>query len=170
MLNVSVTRKKSNLAKLINQLPQALEDGLKAALNETQQAAIDAKNLVIEYPSQILDSEIKVEIVADDVKGRVYTDGERVLFVEFGTGTLAEMPHVGTSRAFIESGYTMWLLPVSRAPMDYGADRIVTVGEYQYYIMFPTEPKHFFTNTAFNRRDENVEEIRQSVRAMIRGL
>lgn len=170
MLNVEIKGLDSCLSKLTNvakQLPIAAKQGIKQGLEQTQKAAIVAKNKVILYPSEILDSEIKVEFIGDGLKGRVYTDGERVLFVEYGTGTEAEMPHIGKTSTFLLSQYTMWLLPVEKAPMDFGSSRRILIGNREYFMMFPTSPKAFFRTTAFNQREPTIEEIRKSINEML---
>lgn len=159
----------SKLEQIVSQLSASAEQGIKTALTETQEEAIKAKNNVILYPGEIADSEIKVQIIGDGLQGRAYTDGERVLFVEFGTGTEAEMPHIGKTKTFLESKYSFWLLPVEKAPMDFGSDRRVVIGNAEFYLMFPTSPKPFFRTAAFNRRDLNVQAVEKAISELLRG-
>lgn len=162
MIGLTVKRK-SNLDKIVSGLKSAAAAGLESALKDTQQTAIEAKDKAVRYPDEILDSEIKVEILGDGLKGKVYTDGERVLFVEYGTGTFAELPHIGKTKTFIESNYSMWLLPVDKAPVDFGAEHRITIGYIDYFVMLPTQPTHFFSTAGFIRRDDNVEAVRRAI-------
>lgn len=158
----------NKLEKIINRLTHSVGNGVEIALSDTQSAVIASKNKSIEYPDQILDSEIKTQLQSDKLEGRVYTDGERVLFVEYGTGTEAEMPHIGKTKTFLNSNFSMWLLPVEKAPIDYGVSRRIKIGHSEFYVMLPTTPKHFVSNTAFNRRDSNIEVIKSEIIKMLK--
>lgn len=75
------------------------------------------------------------------VKGRVYADpskfmnnGQSYLWFEyFGTGEFAEEEHIGTTKHFLETGYTEWYIPVNKVDRTLSYPIKIINGQ-QFYI------------------------------------
>lgn len=173
MLEINIVRKSKGggLQGVLDRLPKAVAVGMQNALALTQKSAIDNLHKMGIHPLDVSASQVKTELtfVGDSGMGRVWADSDRSLFVEFGTGTFAEMPHIGKTKTFRESNYTLWLLPKEKADRDYGADRLVSIKGNAFYWMFPQEPHPFMRNAAFENRDKIVQEVIKSVREMLEG-
>lgn len=120
---------------IIKRLPETIENGVEEVLKNIQGCAIrlerghNENGILIEM----------VEGATGQVKGRVYTDKKVMpyaMFEHFGTGKFAEMQHIGTTKHFIESGYTEWFIPVNKVNKVEKAlgYPIVTINEQQFYI------------------------------------
>ena len=106
------------------------------------------------------------------VKGRVYADPEQfkasdisyLYFEYFGTGQYAEMEHVGTSKHFIESGFTEWFIPVEKAPaLRYP---VININGVDFYLAHGVKSNHFLTNAEFETREENKQLIVDKLNTM----
>lgn len=101
------------LNKIVKELPKKSEDSLEDILKNIQGYAIKLEKGHNE-------DGILVEIVETSsmkVKGRVYTSKEVIpyaMFEHWGTGQFAEMEHIGTTKHFLETGYTEWYIPVNK--------------------------------------------------------
>ena len=99
--------------KKIERLPVELvnytKEGLEDALNNTRGYAIrlerghNEKGILVDM----------VDVSSGEIKSRIYADPEQFMgengisylwFEYFGTGTSAEMAHIGTTKHFLESG------------------------------------------------------------------
>lgn len=110
-------------------------------------------------------------------KGRVYASPEQFMsneisylyFEYFGTGQFAEMEHVGTTKHFIESGFTEWFIPVDRAskPLKFP---VITINNTDFYIAHGQKPNHFLQDAEFNTREENKEIIANKLREMAKSI
>ena len=116
-----------------------------------------------------------IDMSTKEVKGRVFADpskfmanGVSYLFFEyFGTGSNAEMEHVGKSQHFIESGFTEWFIPVNKV------DRalpypVINIKGMDFYISHGTKANHFMGDASFKSRDENVEIVKKKLDDMIK--
>lgn len=118
-----------------------------------------------------------VNVSTKEVKGRVYADpskfmsnGESYLwFAYFGTGAYAEMAHVGQTKHFVESGYTQWLIPVSKVDRSLHYP-IVEIKGVPFYIAHGAKPNHFLSDGEFESRDENIEMIRKKLEDMLKQV
>ena len=122
---------------------------------------------------------ILVEIVnaQGESKGRLYADpsqfmsnGVSYLFFEYyGTGEKAELPHVGKTKHFIESGYTQWFIPVNKVekPLKYP---IVTIQGYDFYVAHGVAGNHFLEDAEFWSRKENKEIVVNKIEEIIREV
>lgn len=171
---ISVEWNKDNLKSfekkmetIIKKLPEATKMGVNDSLKNTQEKALQNKRGNKDkklIPIEILDFD-KNKIV-----GRVYTNKELFScapFVEFGTGTKAELPHIGKTKTFIASGYQYWFLPVEKVDRQFSPERIVVIGGQQFYIMFATKPYPFMRPAAFSSRKENVDLINERIGKML---
>lgn len=162
----SLTKK---IEKIKKELPNAVQKGINNALTNMQQDALNkirGRNDVSMIP-------FTIEVDGTTIKGRLYTDRNTfsyASFLEYGTGTFAEREHIGTTKAFIESNYTFWYLPVDKADREFGSDRIVTFGNQQFYVMYPQQPRPFMRPTAFEYRDVNLEKIQEPIFNMLKGV
>ncbi len=102
-----------------------------------------------------------------EVTGRLYTNFDYALFLEYGTGKKAEMPHIGTSETFIKSNFSYWFLPVSMVERKLNNPVISIKGE-QFYIMFSTQPYPFMRPTLFELENKAkgmfIEALRKEIR------
>ena len=91
------------------------------------------------------------------------------MFEHFGTGQFAEMQHIGTTKHFIESGYTQWFIPVNKVEkvLNYP---IVTINETQFYIAHGVQSNHFMTDAEFKSREENKEIVTKKINEMLREV
>lgn len=84
-------------------------------------------------------------------------------------GKYAEQEHVGTTKHFIESGYTEWFIPVNKVGKVLGFP-IVEIQGMQFYIAHGQEPNHFLTEAEFKTRDINIETIEKHIYEMLREV
>ncbi len=111
-----------------------------------------------------------VDTSTKEVKGRVYTDKTTMpyaMFEHFGTGSYAEMEHVGTSKHFTESGFTEWFIPVNKVPKSLPYP-ILTINEMQFYIAHGVKANHFITDAEFQSREENTEIVKTKVHQILK--
>ena len=110
-------------------------------------------------------------------KGRVYASPEQFMsnsvsylfFEYFGTGEHAEMEHVGTTKHFIESGFTQWFIPVGRVEKQLGYP-IITINNTDFYIAHGVKPNHFLQNAEFETRTQNKEIIQNKLEEMLERI
>lgn len=82
--------------------------------------------------------------------------------IENGTGIYALEPHIGHTKAFIESHYHYWYVPVTSINRAIGK-KIVINGK-EFYIARPQKPKPHW-KPAYNKNiDYRKEQIRKAVR------
>lgn len=146
----------NNLEKKINriikELPQKVEESIEDILKNIQGYAIRLEN---GHNSEGILVEM-VETSTMKVKGRVYADPSKfiakdangkdtcyLLFEYFGTGSYAEMEHVGKTSHFIETGYTEWYIPANKVGRSLNYP-IVTIGGVQFYVATRSKSKSFF--------------------------
>lgn len=151
----------SKIDKICSNLQKHAKTGIEKATKETQQTAL-SKKVGNKDESMIL-TEINDERI---IEGRVYTNFHYAPFLEYGTGIEAELPHIGTTKTFIKSGFTYWFLPVEKCDRDL-PNQIITIGDKEFYLMFSQQPKPFMRPTAFERRNPNIETIKESI---IKGI
>lgn len=118
---------------------------------------------------------ILVEMIKTDtkeIKGRIYTDQEKFpysWFEHFGTGRYAELPHVGTSKHFIESGYEEWYIPVNKV------DRalhypIINIQGQDFYLAHGVEANPFLQKAEFEMRGDTLDTVQDGIYAMLREV
>ncbi len=155
--------KKDIIKQLENQMPNAMEELLKHAQEialKNKRGSKDKDNILIE-----------ITVTKDEVKGRLYTNFDFALFLEYGTGTLAEMPHIGHTTIFKASGYTFWLLPKELADAkgkSFNSNRLVKVAGKLFYIMYPTQPFPFMRPTAFELENNAVNIFVKALKESLR--
>ena len=151
------------MEKLIKGFPERAKLGVEDALKNTQEKALDNKR------GSKDESMIPIEFVDFDknkITGRVYTDKDLFSyapFLEFGTGTKAELEHIGTTKTFIASGYRYWFLPVDKVDKRFSPERIINIGGELFYIMFATKPYPFMRPASFSSRQENADLVNERI-------
>lgn len=173
---ISVEWKKSNLdsfykkmENIICNLEPTAEDAMKEIMKEIQTLALQFKV----GKKDITMIPFAVEVEGNFIKGRLYTDKKTfgfASFMEFGTGTYAELPHIGITKTFIESGYTFWYLPVEKVDRDFGSNRIVVINGKQFYIMYPQQPRPFMRPAGFQGRDIATDILQEKLFKMLKEV
>jgi hypothetical protein len=119
-----------------------------------------------------------VDVSTKEVKARVYADpnqfmtesGMSYLFFEyFGTGTNAEMEHIGTTKHFLESNYSQWFIPVNKVGRTLGYP-IITINDSQFYVARGVKANHFLTDAEFKSRNENKDIIINKINEMLKEV
>lgn len=132
---------------IVNNLPQTIQESMENILKNIRGHAIKLER---GHNGQGILCEI-VDLSTKEIKGRIYAkpeefmtdDGQSYLWFEyFGTGVHAEKEHVGKTKRFIESGYTEWLIPVSKVGRSLNYP-IVTIKNSQFYLAYGSKANHF---------------------------
>ncbi len=161
------------IQELQKQLPQTIKESVEDIIKNIQGCAIrlekghNKEGILVEI----------IEGSTGKVKSRVYADptkfisnGQSYLWFEyFGTGTYAEQDHVGTTKHFLESGYTEWFIPVSKVQRSLNYP-IVTINDTQFYIAHGSKANHFLGDAEFETRNDNVEVVIENVKNMLKEV
>jgi len=151
------------MGNIIKKLPETTKLGVEDSLKNTQEVALKNKR------GSRNEKMIPVEVVDFDknkVIGRVYTDKDLFSyapFLEFGTGTQAELPHIGKTKTFILSGFRYWFLPVEKVDRQFSPERVININGSLYYIMFATQPYPFMRPASIQTREENANLIDERI-------
>lgn len=160
--------RKSNTKKVISKIESKLPNAMEKLMQYAQEVALKHKRG--EKGSDMILFEIFVE--NKEVKGRLYTNFDYALFLEYGTGIHAEMPHIGQTKTFLESGYRYWFLPKEVADSkgkEFSPQRIINIKGKQFYIMFATKPYPFMRPTAFDLDNNATKVFADALRKEIRS-
>lgn len=153
----------SKMDKIIKEMPKRTKIGVENALENTRDKALSYKRG--NKDERLIPFEI-VEASTNKVLGRVYTDKDLFSyapFLEYGTGTEAEKPHIGTTKTFIKSGYKYWYLPVEKANREFSPQRIIVIDGKQFYIMYATQPYPFMRPASFSSRQQNADCVNEEI-------
>lgn len=159
-------KRKSYQKSIINQIEKSLPNAIEEVMKHAQETALKnkrgskSKNLIL----------YEIAIENGEVTGRLYTNFDFALFLEYGTGTEAEMPHIGHTETFKKSGYRYWFLPKEVADArgkEFSPQRVINIGGELFYMMFATQPYPFMRPTAFDLENSVVKIF---VDAMEKGL
>ena len=162
---VKVKHNYKKFNKISNMLPEILPDLTKDILKNIRGYAVKLEK---GHNEEGILCEL-VDTQTNEVKGRVYTDKIAMpyaLFEHFGTGSYAEMEHVGITKHFIESGFTEWFIPVSKAPKPLPYP-IITIQDMQFYIAHGVKANHFMTDAEFQSREENITIADERVKRLL---
>lgn len=154
-------------------LPQIIADGIEEVLKNLQTEAIRLEK-GHNQDGIIID---RVDLSTGKVKGRIYADPNKFMsnnqsylwFEYFGTGRFAEQEHIGTTKHFIESGYTEWFIPVNKVERKLNYP-IVKFGNMQFYLAHGAKPNHFLSDAEFKTRDSNIETVEKHIYEMLREV
>lgn len=165
MLSCQIKRKRTN-KDIIKQIESTIPNAMREVMEHAQKVALKHKrgskdsNLIL----------FEIIIKDKEVTGRLYTNFDFALFLEYGTGTEAEMPHIGHTETFKKSGYTYWFLPKEVADSrgaEFSPQRLVNIQGKLFYIMYATKPYPFMRPTAFDLEDSAIKIF---VEALRKGL
>lgn len=155
----------NKLNKIAKGISQNVSQGVLEALKNTQITAI---RLCKTQNDGIL---VELVNVSDNsVKGRVYTDKTTfsfASFIEYGTGEYAELPHIGTTKTFIESGYEYWFIPVNKVEKKLHY-KIININGQEFYLAHGVPAKPFMTPAGLQTREQNVEIIKKKLSSFIK--
>lgn len=106
---------------------------------------------------------------ADPSKFLTENNQSYLWFEYFGTGSKAEMPHVGRTKHFLESGFAEWYIPVNNVGRSLNYP-IVMIGNKQFYVAHGTKANHFMADSEFKTRNENAEIVKKKIEAMLKEV
>ena len=158
------------LGLIIDNLPDATETGLEKALNDTGLAAMRLA------PGPVRKS-IRFEILGNDgqvVSGRVFTDTSITAFapyVEFGTGIKVDNEGVDEAIRLKRAKKIPWYIHVSMVPASfarYGYPLVTGANGQKYWEVDGMYPRPYLKPAAFQRREQNVQDVADAISAMIR--
>ena len=142
-------KRKSYTKEVVSRIESKLPNAMENLMQYAKEVAL--RNKRGNKDSNLILFEIFVE--NKEVKGRLYTNFDYAMFLEYGTGTEAEMPHIGHTKTFMESGYRYWFLPKEVADSkgkEFSPRRLINIKGELFYMMFATQPHPFMRPTAFD--------------------
>lgn len=164
MLTCTIKKsKKVSIEKKIQSLRNNLPIAMQKIMEHGQQTALN--NKVGSKDKRLIP--FIIEKNGDKLKGTLYTNFDYASFLEYGTGTYAELPHIGTTKTFEKSGYRYWYLPKEKADakgVKISPNRLITIGDNQYYIMYAQPSKPFMRPTAFDLEKSAVDILKYELR------
>lgn len=166
MLSCQIKRKSK-----YKEITKAIENSIPIAMEEVMRYA---QKLALQNKRGSKDTDsILFEITSNNgvVMGRLYTNFDYAMFLEYGTGTEAEMPHIGHTETFIKSGYRYWFLPKEVADSkgkEFAPQRLINIDGKLFYMMFATKPFPFMRPTAFDLEDNAVKIFANAIRKELR--
>ena len=140
---------KSTAKRYIRKLEKKLPNAMEELMQHAKKVALEHKrgskdeNLIL--------FEIRVE--GNKVKARLYTNFDYAMFLEYGTGTEAKMPHIGKTKTFLASRYRYWFLPKEVADSkgrEFTNKEVINIKGKLFYLMTPQEAHPFMQPTAFD--------------------
>ena len=164
--NFKVKHNFKNINALTQKLPQVSKEITKDVLNNIRGYAIklekghNEEGILVEM----------IDMSTKEVKGRVYTDKDKfpwAMFEHFGTGDFRELPPVGTTKHFLETGGSQWFIPVSKVEKQLGYP-IIEINGMQFYIAHGVKANHFMNDGAFESRNENMEIAKKKLNEMLK--
>jgi len=153
----------NKMEKILIELPKRNKTGVGYAMENVQEKAL--KNKRGNQDKRLIPIEF-VDFDRREVVGRVYTDKDLFSyapFLEFGTGTKAELEHIGKTKTFIASGYRYWLLPVDKVDRQFSPERIINIKGELFYLMFATKPYPFMRPAGFSSRQESADCVNEEI-------
>lgn len=140
--NIKVKHNFKNIKAISNKLPQI-------AKKITEDVIKNIRGYAIKLERGNNEEGILCELVDTsnmEVKGRVYTDKDKfpwAMFEHFGTGDFRELPPVGTTKHFLETGGSQWFIPVSKAEKELHYP-IVEIQGMQFYLAHRSSCQPFY--------------------------
>ncbi len=113
-----------------------------------------------------------IDMSTKEVKGRVYTDKDKfpwAMFEHFGTGDFRELPPVGVTKHFLETGGSQWFIPVSKVEKQLGYP-IIEINGMQFYIARGVRANHFIADASFKSRNKNAEIVKKKLDEMLKEI
>lgn len=147
--------------KMVTELPRKVEESIEEILKNIQGYAIrlekghNEEGILVEV----------VEASTMEVKGKVCTSKENMpyaMFEHWGTGDYRELPVIGKTKCFLETGGSQWFIPVSKVEKTLHYP-IIEIQGNQFYIAHRVQPNHFMTDAEFKTRNENKEIVKKKL-------
>jgi hypothetical protein len=166
--NIKVKHNFKNIDAIIQKLPQTAKIITEDVLKNIRGYAIrlekghNEEGILVEM----------VDMSTKEVKGRVYTDKDKfpwAMFEHFGTGDFRELPPVGTTKHFLETGGSQWFIPVSKVEKALPYP-IVNIQGMDFYIAHGTKANHFMGDAEFESRNENTEIVKKKIDEMLKEV
>ena len=156
------------MTTIVKELPKTAEKSVEEIIKNTCEYAIRLRrgNKSDGILFEMVNANTK------EVKGRIYTDQKNFpysWFEHYGTGQYAELPHVGTSSHFVESGYEEWFIPVNKVNRDLPY-KIITIKGNQFYIAHGVKANPFMQQAEFEMRDANIDTMQKNMLDMLRKV
>lgn len=172
----SINRFETRINKIANNLINNAQKGVNKALEETKKEAL--LNKAGNSDESLINTESN--IAKTKVVGRVFTDKDKfnyAPFLEYGTGYKADgtLPHIGKTGTFKISNMRFWYAPADVIKRQANVEGAITFGDLsfpksaifngkKYVLVFSQSPKPFMRPTAFNRRKDNIETIKETIK------
>lgn len=153
---------KDNSKNVIRKLEKSYPIAMESLMQYAKEIALKHKRGNKDEDSILFE----ITINNDSITGRLYTNFDYAMFLEYGTGTEAEMPHIGHTETFIKSGYRYWFLPKEIADAkgkEFSPQRLINIKGKLFYIMFSTKPFPFMRPTAFELESEAAKMFAKSL-------
>lgn len=164
----NINKLDNKLQTISNKLAESVMEGVKKASENTCKYAIRLrrgnKNDGIEVEM--------FDIESGKIKSRIHTNQETFpysWFEHYGTGRYAELPHIGTTKHFLESGYEQWFIPFEKVdrPLNYP---IIEIQGSKFYLAHGVKPNPFLQKAEFERRFDNLEDIQKEIQKMLKEV
>lgn len=166
------------MLSIINKLPQTVEIGIEKSSEETKKEALKNKK------GSKNENMILTEMLNEDktrIIGRIFTNKDIFSFapfLEYGTGTYAEKPHIGKTKTFLESGFRFWYAPATSVNKSYTlTDFMVVNGVYYpmitsfggktYVMCFEQKARPFMRPAGVYSREETKKIIASQINKML---
>jgi hypothetical protein len=157
--------------KIIENLPKMLPEVTENVLKSIRGCAIKLEKGHNEEGILVK----MIECSTGQVKGKVYADPSKFIgngvsyswFEYFGTGTQAEMPHIGTTKHFLESGYSQWFIPINKVDRQLPYP-VITIEDMQFYVAKGVKANHFLTDAEFQTREDNIQIIHKGLHEILK--
>lgn len=166
MISCKIKRKKSKV-DIIDRIEKGLPNAMEEVMKLAKETALSHKRGSKDNDSILF--EIKSD--GNGITGRLYTNFDWAMFLEYGTGTKAELPHIGHTETFKKSGYRYWFLPKAVADSkgkEFSPERLINIGGELFYMMFSTQPYPFMRPTAFELEDRAVQVFAKALAEELR--
>lgn len=163
-----INKLEKKIGSIAKQLPETVNKSIEEIVRDTCQYAIRLRR------GNKSDG-ILFEMVNTDtkqIKWRIYTDQENFPFSwyeHYGTGEYAELPHVGISKHFIESGYEEWFIPVDKVNRNLPYKIVVIQGK-QFYLAHGVKANPFMQKAEFEMRDNNIDTVQENILKMLQEV
>lgn len=105
-------------------------------------------------------------------KGRIYTDKDKfswAMFEHFGTGDYRELPAIGKTKHFLNTGGSQWFIPTSKVEKALGYP-VIEIEGVQFYIAHGVHSNHFMTDAEFKTRQENRKIVAKKLSEMFKEV
>ncbi len=149
--------------KTIDRLINAQRNTANKICNDVKSLAPGSGN----YKNSIKVSDTTVENGV--IKTAVYTDMTSEMdptivigrMIEHGTGIYALEPHIGHTKAFIESGYRYWFVPATSVKRAIG--QLININGTEFYIAKPQRARPHFLPSLLSNKAYYKAQIRKAL-------